>query len=153
MLLLDHKHLQVTVTVNGQEPGASPVTGTKTIVLNGQFAHYTVSAIKVQRNGNVTLRVKVSAPGRVNVLVTAWRNDVAVPARVLNPASGRFVVGRASGNATAPGAMTFTVRPNAKGKQLIARPAYPVTLRAWVSYIPLDAFQLDSGFYRLRPGH
>ncbi|HUA44446.1 MAG TPA: hypothetical protein VMA77_04420 [Solirubrobacteraceae bacterium] len=150
-LLLDHKHLQVTVTVTGQQQGASPVTATKTITLNGRFATYKVSAIKVHPNGRVSLKVKVSAPGQVNVLITAWKSNMAGVARVLNPADGRFVVGRASANAKVPKVLTFNVRPNAAGRQLIAHPAYPVTVRLWVSYIPLYAFQRDTGYYRLRP--
>ena len=42
--------------------------------------------------------MNLSTPGRVNVLVSAWNDNIAGEARVLNPSPGRFVVGRASTN-------------------------------------------------------
>ena len=152
-LLLDHKHLRLLVKVTGEQPGAAPVTASKSILLSGRFAHYTVSAIKVHGSGTVSLRVKVSAPGQVDVLVTAWKTNLAMAARLLNPALGRFVVARATATAKAPGVITFRLRPNVKGGRLIAHPPYPVTLRLWVSYIPLYAFQADTGKYGLRVPH
>ena len=43
-LLSDHKRLSVQITVSGQAHGATPVTATKTITLDGRFASYKVSA-------------------------------------------------------------------------------------------------------------
>ena len=150
-LLSDHKRLSVQITVSGYAHGATPVTATKTITLDGRFASYKVSAVKVYRDGTITLRVNLSTPGHVNVLVSAWNDNIAGEARVLNPSPGRFVVGRASTNTKKAGVLTLRVRPTAQGKRLIAHPAYPVTLRLWVSYIPLYAFQINRGDYGLHP--
>lgn len=150
-LLSDHKRLSVQITVSGYAHGATPVTATKTITLDGRFASYKVSAVKVYRDGTITLRVNLSTPGHVNVLVSAWNDNIAGEARVLNPGPGRFVVGRASTNTKKAGVLTLRVRPTAQGKHLIAHPAYPVTLRLWVSYIPLYAFQINRGDYGLHP--
>ena len=86
------------------------------------------------------------------MLVTAWNDNIAAAARVLNPASRRFVVGRATGQSAKAGLITFHLRPDAKGRRLLSHPAYRVTLRLWVSYIPLYAFQKDTGYYQLHPG-
>jgi hypothetical protein len=137
--------------VSGSAQGQTPITATKTIRLNGHLATYQVSAIKAHRDGTIGLRVKVSAPGQVNILVTAWKDNIAGAARALNPARGRFVVARASANPKQAGVLILTVRPNAKGRRLIDHPAYRGTLRLWVSYIPLYAFQTETGYYNLHP--
>lgn len=152
ILLSDHKHLRVQITITGQAHGASPVIATKTIMLRGQFARYKVSAIKVARDGKVSLRVRVSAPGQVNILVSAWKNNLATAARLLNPGPGRFAVARARATARKSGVLTFHLRPNAKDRRLIVQHGSRVPLRLWVSYIPLYAPQTNAGYYGLHPG-
>jgi hypothetical protein len=150
--LSDHRHAQFQISVSGQAQGGTTVTATKTISVSGQFATDKVLGMTVARNGTITFQVRVSAPGRVNVLVTAWQDNLANLARVLNPAAGRFVVARDGATAHKPETLTFHVRPNAKGRRLLAHPTYHPTLRVWVSYIPLYANQTDTGFYNLHPG-
>jgi hypothetical protein len=150
-LLSDHKHLQLQIDVSGQATAQTPITATKTIGLGGRFATYTMPSIKTQPDGTITLRVNASAPGQVNVLITAWQDNIAGAARLTNPADRRFVVARGSATATKAGVLSLTVRPNAKGRRLLAHPAYRVTLGLWVSYIPLYAFQTDTGYYNLHP--
>lgn len=150
--LSDHKHAQFQISVSGQAQGGITVTATKTIGVTGQFASDKVLGMTVARNGTITFGVRVSAPGRVNVLVTAWQDNVASVARVLNPAAGRFVVARDGATAHKPETLTFHIRPNARGRGLLAHPTYHPTLRVWVSYIPVYANQTDTGFYNLHPG-
>jgi virginiamycin B lyase len=152
-LLSDHKRLPLQIKVSGQAQGQTRVTATKAIMLDGRFARYTVRAIEVHRDGTVTFKVNVSAPGQVNVLLTAWKDNVAVATRVLSPARERFVVARSTHQATSPGSLSFTIHPNQTGRRLIAHPAYGPTLRLWVSYVPTYAFDTDTGYYGLHPGH
>jgi hypothetical protein len=153
ILRSDHKHLRLQVTITGQAQGQTPVTATKAITLDGRFAHSGVTRIEVHRDGTITFQANVSAPGRFNVLLSAWKDNKAGVARVLNPARERFVVAQGSFQANKPGTLKLTLHPNANGRRLITHPAYPVTLRLWVSYIPLDAFQTDTGYYGLHLGY
>ena len=98
------------------------------------------------------MQVRVSSPGRIRVLVSAWKDNLASVARVLKPAPGRFVVARATADPSRAGLLTLRVSPSRAGRRLIGHPAYRATLRVWVSYIPLYSFQVDTGYYGLHPG-
>jgi hypothetical protein len=104
---------------------------------------------KAQRSGRFVVRVKVPGPGTVHVLITAWKDNFAGAARLLNPAKGRFVFARATARAKHRGWLTITVNPSPAGRRLVANPRYRVTLRLWVSYIPTGGNQRDYGFYGL----
>lgn len=152
MLVGDHAQLPVQVAISGRV-GSGPLTSAaKHIVLAGGRARYAVDSIYLSRNGTLTLRIKVTSPGQVMVLMTAWKNNMATMARVLSPAPRRMVYGRATATATRPGTLTIHVMPNRAGRRLLARPAYRMTLRVWASYIPLYAYQTDTGYYGLHPG-
>ena len=109
--------------------------------------------LKAHRDGSFTVRVKVPGPGTVHVLVTAWKDNLAGAARLLNPAAGRFVFSRATARPRHGGWLTIVAKPNALGRRLVANHRYRVTLRLWVSYIPRHGNQRDHGFYGLHlPG-
>ena len=106
---------------------------------------FTVSRIKTEADGTITFSVRVPGPGSVDVLETAWKDNLARedPARaavVLKPAAKRFVFAR--GHQRVSGRGTVTVTPNQQGSFLVAHPRYRVVLRLWVSYTP------DGGRYR-----
>jgi hypothetical protein len=108
---------------------------------------------KAQRDGTFIVRVKVPGPGVVHILITAWKDNLAGGARLLNPAQGRFVFSRATAQASRRGWLRIGVRPTARGRALVANPRYRTTLRLWVSYIPIGGQQRDLGFYGLHlPG-
>jgi hypothetical protein len=104
---------------------------------------------KGRRDGTFTVNVKVPGPGVVHVLVTAWENNIAGIARVLNPAPRRFVFGRGIARPRHKGWTRIVVAPNAFGRQLVANPRYRITLRLWVSYIPQHGNQRNFSFYGL----
>jgi len=86
----------------------------------------------------------------IDVLVTAWKDNLAAGiARLLQPATGRFVFARAHARASRAGVLSITVRPNARGRLLIAHHRYRVTLRLWISYTPVQGRQRDIGYYGL----
>jgi hypothetical protein len=108
---------------------------------------------KAQHDGTFIVNLDVPGPGVVHVVVTAWENNLAGVARVINPAPRRFVFGRATARPMRRGRVRIVVTPNALGHSLVANPSYPVTLRLWVSYVPKHGNQRNWGFYGLRlPG-
>src|SRR6185437_10255719 len=56
--------------------------------------HFTVSRVTIRANGTISLFVKVPGAGRVDVLATAWKDNLARVAS-LQPALGSFVYARA----------------------------------------------------------
>jgi len=115
--------------------------------------HFAVSHIKVHANGTITLRVRLPGAGTINVLGTAWRNNVAETTGLLQPAQGRFVYGRAHHVTRRRGTVPLRLMPNAHGNKLLLHHAYVVTLRLWVSYTPTNGQQRDAGFYGLHLPH
>jgi hypothetical protein len=105
--------------------------------------------VKLRSTGGLVVTVRVPGPGRVDLMVTAWKDNVARSALVLQPAPGRFVFARA--HATAKRAMTIriVVKPNRRGRQLVAHHRYRITLRLWISYTPTHGRQRDIGYYGL----
>jgi hypothetical protein len=111
-----------------------------------------VSHIKAHANGTISFQAKVPGPGRIDVLDTAWDDNLAQTASVLQPAAHRFATGRAHADATHAGVLNLHVSVNAQGKRLIQHHSYPVLLRLWVSYTPTGGTQSDMGFYGLHLG-
>jgi hypothetical protein len=129
---------------------------TKTVTYNVQLPSNRLLApvrFTAHRDGSFLVPVKVPGPGVVHILITAWQDNVAGAARLLNPAAGRFVFARASAKASRRGLLVIRVRPNAQGRRLVSNHRYRVTLRLWVSYIPTGGNQRDIGFYGIHlPG-
>ena len=109
----------------------------------------TVSHITTHRDGTITLSVTVHGPGTIDVLVTAWNDNLARASARLQPAPGRFVFARR--HTTAPRARTLrlTIRPNKRGTRLVHHHTYRVTLRLWVSYTPTGGRPRSIGFHGL----
>ena len=89
----------------------------------------------------------VTAPGQLDVLETAWNNNVAHAAILLQPAARRFVFTRAHKRARRAETLHFRVRPNARGRLLVRHHRYGVTLRLWVTYTPAGETDRKQGFY------
>jgi hypothetical protein len=109
----------------------------------------TVSHIRPLPNGELSLKVSVPGPGVVNVLVTAWKDNVAHAAALLQPAPGRFVYARARRIERSAGTLTILVKPNRNGLRLLAHPRHRITLRLWVTFKPPHGKQHKTGFYGL----
>jgi hypothetical protein len=104
---------------------------------------------KPHSNGTFIVTVRVPGPGAVDILLTAWMDNVATIARVLNPAQARFVFARAHATAKRAGTLQIPVYPDAQGRRLVAHHRYRVTLRLWISYTPTHGQQRDIGYYGL----
>ena len=97
---------------------------------------FTISHIKVRTDGSLSLVVTVPGPGRLDMMETAWNDNLARLA-LLQPAPHRFVFARAHTQATSAGKLRVVVRPNTRGRLLVHHHAYRVTLRLWVTYTPI----------------
>jgi hypothetical protein len=108
---------------------ATPVTPT--------VEHFRVSNFNARPNGSLSLWVKVPASGVVDLLETAWDDNIkgaAVTAQVLQPAPFRFVFARAHAVAHGGATLRLRVTPSTRGKYLVRHPAYRITLRLWITY-------------------
>jgi hypothetical protein len=105
--------------------------------------------LKPHSDGTFIVKIKVRGPGSVNILITAWQDNLAHSARELNPAVGRFVFARAHKLAKQPGILVILVPPNPHGRQLIAHHRYRITLRLWLTYTPTGGHQHSIGYYGL----
>jgi 6-phosphogluconolactonase (cycloisomerase 2 family) len=104
---------------------------------------------KPHSDGTFIVTVKVPGPGSVDVLITAWQDNLATVARLLQPATGRFVFARAHATATKAATLQIVVRPNANGRRLVNHHRYRITLRLWISFTPTHGHQRDIGYYGL----
>jgi hypothetical protein len=108
-----------------------------------------VSRITVLRGGIVRFRLRVPRAGIVNVLETAWDNDLATVANVtlLDPALHRFTYARVHVRLPGPRTILVTVKPNANGRRLLAHHNYPVRIRLWVTFAAPGHRQGKKGYY------
>jgi hypothetical protein len=111
---------------------------------------FKVSHIATHRNGTITLSVKVPGPGRIDLLATAWNNNLAHTTRLLAPAPHRFVFGRSHKSVRHATTVRLTLRPNARGRRLVHHHGYRVVLRLWASFVPTGGRRRNTGFYGLR---
>ena len=139
-----------TVTAHSKDGESTTSTTTYTVLPDN---HFTVSHVKVHANGTITLKAKLPGAGTINVLGTAWKNNVAETTRLLQPAPRRFVYGRAHKITRRRGTVPLRLKPNTHGSKLLLHHTYAVTLRLWVSYTPTHGQQRDAGFYGLHLPH
>ncbi len=121
---------------SGQGGGARPVP-------------FGVSRIRSLPGGVVRFQLTVRRAGIVNVLETAWDSDLATVVNVilLNPAPHRFTFARVHLAVHRPRTVFVTVRPNARGRRLMAHHRFPVRIRLWVTFAASGHGQGKKGFY------
>jgi hypothetical protein len=95
--------------------------------------HFTIEHIKTYPDGAISFKIKVPGPGTLDVLGTAWNDNLAHVAVLLGPATRRFVYARKQPSVESGHIVRLRVRPNARGCLLVGHHAYGVTLRLWVS--------------------
>lgn len=115
-----------------------------------------LSDLSMSPDGTVHMRLAAAISGRIDVLETAWRDNLAPSATAaatdLEPAPGRFVVARTSTRVASGGTVSLTIPPNTLGDRLIRRHRYRVTLRLWVVYAPAVGRTDTVGLYGLHVG-
>ena len=112
--------------------------------------YFTASRVAIRSSGTISLFVKVPGAGHVDVLATAWRDNLARTA-VLQSAPGRLVYARASKHLDAASTVHLLTRPNKRGMLLLHHHTYRVTLRVWVTYTPTGGKPRSKAFYGLHP--
>jgi hypothetical protein len=133
-------------TGRGGTSNTARITIRPTVRPSNQFA---VPRRKPSADGVFQVSVTVPGPGTVNVLVTAWNDNLAGIATVLQPARRRFAFARAHGTARRATTLRILVKPNARGSRLVIDHRYRVTLRLWVTYTPTGGSARSVGFYGL----
>jgi hypothetical protein len=108
-----------------------------------------VLAIVANPSGSITVKVKPPRAGTLDLLVTAWKDNLAGAAYLLQPAPGRFVFARKHVVVSSAGTLSVTISPNAAGQELITHPTYRAVVRVWVSYTPTGGKQRNEGYYGL----
>jgi hypothetical protein len=136
-----------TFTVTATSGDGQTVTKSVTYTVLPNNRH--VEKFKPKPSGAFTLTVTVPGPGRVDILETAWNDNLATVAKVLNPAPHRFVFARGHAIARRAQTLRITVKPNARGRRLVAHHTYRVTLRIWVSFTPRGGRQHNIGYYNV----
>ena len=139
-----HRFMVTATSTDGQR-GVNTVSYVVRLPSN-QFG---VSRIKTHRNGIITVRVKVPGRGRIDVLGTAWNDNLAQAAVLLQPAPHRFVFARAHRSARRAGSLALRVIPNARATRLVHHHTYRVTLGLWITYTPTGGKYRKHGFYGL----
>jgi hypothetical protein len=109
---------------------------------------FTISHVTVRTDGSLSLVVTVPGPGRLDMMETAWNDNLARLA-LLQPAPHRFVFARARTQATSAGKLRVFVTPTARGRLLVHHHAYRVTLRLWVTYTPIGGGARTDAVYGL----
>jgi len=98
--------------------------------------HFTVSVVKVHRDGSLGIAVKVPGPGKVAVLESAPIANLAAVTHLPGPGKGRFAFGSTKLSVTDAGTFRLTVKPTRKGTQLVRKHHTKVLVRLEVLYTP-----------------
>ncbi len=135
-----------TVTATSKDGQHFTASVSYTILPNENFS---LSHLRTNADGTISFQLTVPGPGRIDVLETAWMNNLAHAAVMLQPATGRFVFARASATTSHPGTLNIHVTPNQRGHQLVHHHTYQVVLRLWISYSPTGGHPVGAGLYGL----
>jgi trimeric autotransporter adhesin len=137
---------QFAVTATSTDGQTSTQTVNYTVLPSN---HFGVSDVKPHPNGNTDLVLSVPGPGVVDVMETAWDDDLASAADLPQPATARFVIARKHINASRAGKIQTHVTLNPRGETLLRHHRYRVVFRLWISYTPTGGQQRNIGIYGL----
>jgi hypothetical protein len=125
-----HKFAIRAISLDGQRP-------TRTVTYTVRLpTGITAVHPKRHQEGIFIVTVKLPGPGRVDVLSTAPKRDLATGAALLQPSKGQLVFARAHAIATGPRTLRITATPNAKGERLVAHHRHRVTLQMRITFTP-----------------
>jgi hypothetical protein len=115
--------------------------------------HARLLSLTPHHDGTITFKVKTPDPGNIDVLVTAWKGNLAHAAVDLQPAPRRFAYARLHYKAGRAATYTLKITPYSIGRYLLTHHAYHVTLRFWIVFTPDHGSQHTVGILGLHlPG-
>jgi hypothetical protein len=135
-----------TFTVTATSSDGQTTTKTVTYNVKRPSNGFSVGKITAASDGSVTIHLKFPGPGIVNILETAWDNNLASTSSLLHAAKGRFVFARKHLVVSRAGSITITIKPWRRGRLLVANPRYLILLRVFVSYTPTGGTQRNRRF-------
>lgn len=138
-----------TFTVTARSSDGQTVSQTVKYMIEVPSNRFTAVKLTPLSDGSIDVTLRVPGPGAITALVTAWKDNFAGTATVLQPAAGRVATGRAQATARKGRVITLHVVPNAGGRELVLHHTYPVTLRTWITFTPIGGFQRSKGWYGL----
>jgi hypothetical protein len=140
----------VTVTATSKD-GRSGQTSIRYRVLPTFYA-LRISKLKTHADGTISFLLRVPRAGAVDVLETAWLDNLAHAAQ-LNPAPARFVFARRHLAISKGGTVKLVLAPNARGHSLVAHHRHPVSrIRLWLSFGPSGGAVCNVGLYGIQLG-
>ena len=116
---------------------------------------FTIEHIAPHPDGTTEVRLVVPGPGLVQIMETAWDDNVATAASAypLKPAPRRFVIARKRVETLQAGPLRLLVTLNHAGTHLLHHHRYRIPFRLWVSYTPTNGRQRNIGIYALHFVH
>jgi uncharacterized repeat protein (TIGR01451 family) len=139
-----------TFTVTATSADGEQTTTTVDYTVGPTTNHFKVTHLVTHPDGTVEFKVTLPGPGSIAVLETAWDDNFATIATLLQPAPYRFAFSRKSVRVLGARTLSITVKPNARGVKLVKYPRYKVRIRLWVTYTPTGGRSRSVGFYGLR---
>jgi hypothetical protein len=131
-----------TVTATSLDGASAPYTVSYTVLPNNSFS---IKGVHARTDGTTAVHLRLPGPGTVDVMETAWNDNLAAVASLPGPAPHRFVIGRRDIAAVRGGVVIVHVTPNRFGKLLLAHHRYRIAFRLWVSYTPIRGRQRRIG--------
>ena len=117
---------------------------------------FRISDLRISCSGVVRFGIRVRRQGQIAVLITASQHlEVPHTTRASTatasqqPAIGRFAFARAQVKVGTAGAAHITIKPNARGLDLVAHHRLPVRVRVWVVFTPKGGTASRHGFIGL----
>ena len=138
---------------HGDLQDGQQVTTTVTYTVALPDNRFSITGVRTTIKGRVRFNLTLPGPGVADVLETAWLDNFARTATLLQPAPRRFVFSRKHLLIDRAGVVSVTVLPNRRGRRLVAHHRYPILIRLWVSYTPTGGTQRDIGLYGVRITH
>jgi hypothetical protein len=134
---------------SGTPPSGTPPSGTPP---SGTPPSNSVRFTRVRTNDDGSLRFTVRFPGRgrAETMLTARKATLAGASATFTPLPSRFAFATRRFAVRRAGLVTVTLRPNRRGRELIARGRGATRLRLWIAFTPTGGRQRKISVFGVR---